>query len=149
MGAAGECGFHEAGQVNEKEKGDEGDRKPVRPQKANDVDPVLGIEEGQRDESQEKGGEHEVEETAEEKEILEGKRGDNEEKTEDNEENEDVGEEGLVAVRMKEIKAPSTEEMRVHRATHLPFRSWCPECVAGRSKDSAHSKISDEESERQ
>ena len=31
-------------------------------------------------------------------------------------------------------KGPSAEQMRIHRLTHYPFRSWCPQCVAGRAK---------------
>ena len=31
-------------------------------------------------------------------------------------------------------RGPSAEQMRVHRLTHNPFRSWCPQCVAGRAK---------------
>ena len=35
-------------------------------------------------------------------------------------------------------KGPSEEQMRVHRLTHYPFRSWCPQCVAGRAKSWPH-----------
>ena len=31
-------------------------------------------------------------------------------------------------------KAPSAEEVELHNATHLPYRNWCPWCVAGRRK---------------
>ena len=37
-------------------------------------------------------------------------------------------------------KAPSAEEWRRHRATHVPFRSWCPKCVAGRAVRGDHSE---------
>ena len=30
---------------------------------------------------------------------------------------------------------PTEEELRVHRVSHILFRDWCPECVAGRAKD--------------
>ena len=30
--------------------------------------------------------------------------------------------------------SPSKEERRIHRITHWPFRSWCPECVMGKSR---------------
>ena len=33
---------------------------------------------------------------------------------------------------------PTTAELRAHRVSHLPFRDWCPECVAGRAKDWPH-----------
>ena len=35
-------------------------------------------------------------------------------------------------------KAPSASEWRIHRATHVPFRSWCPKCVAARGKRGDH-----------
>ena len=38
---------------------------------------------------------------------------------------------------------PSAEEMRVHRATHCPYRSWCPKCVAGRGHQGPHTKSED------
>ena len=37
--------------------------------------------------------------------------------------------------RMKSVpRPPSVEEQRLHRATHCPYRSWCPCCVAGRGQ---------------
>ena len=44
-------------------------------------------------------------------------------------------------------KGPSNEERRKHRLTHFPFRSWCPECVAGRGRDHAHRRREPEERE--
>ena len=44
--------------------------------------------------------------------------------------------------------APTSEEMRAHRATHIPFRSWCPECVAGQGKDQSHRPRLQEEEEK-
>ena len=41
-------------------------------------------------------------------------------------------------------KAPSAEEMRLHRLTHYPFRSWCPVCVAARGKSWPHLRMDDE-----
>ena len=35
-------------------------------------------------------------------------------------------------------KGPSEEQMRIHQLTHYPFRSWCPQCVAGRAKSWPH-----------
>ena len=35
-------------------------------------------------------------------------------------------------------KGPSAEQLRIHRLTHYPFRSWCPLCVAGRAKSWPH-----------
>ena len=37
-------------------------------------------------------------------------------------------------------KGPSAEQVRIHRLTHYPFRSWCPLCVAGRAKSWPHFK---------
>ena len=50
--------------------------------------------------------------------------------------------------RRRPAASPTEAEVRAHRATHLPFRNWCPECVAGRAKDWPHpskgkSKISE------
>ena len=33
---------------------------------------------------------------------------------------------------------PSEEEVQMHNATHVPYRSWCPHCVKGQLKASAH-----------
>ena len=33
---------------------------------------------------------------------------------------------------------PTTEEVEVHNATHVPFRSWCAFCVAGKAKANPH-----------
>ena len=38
----------------------------------------------------------------------------------------------------KPPKAPSMEEWRLHRATHCPYRSWCPKCVAARAHQGGH-----------
>ena len=35
----------------------------------------------------------------------------------------------------KPLLKPSAEEIRKHNLTHLPFRSWCPICVAARARD--------------
>ena len=33
---------------------------------------------------------------------------------------------------MRRPYTPTQEEVEEHMATHLPYRSWCPHCVAGR-----------------
>ena len=33
---------------------------------------------------------------------------------------------------------PSKQEIEEHMATHMPFRSWCPFCVAGKAVSSGH-----------
>ena len=35
---------------------------------------------------------------------------------------------------------PTQEEVDAHNATHVPFRSWCPFCVAGKAKANPHFK---------
>ena len=33
---------------------------------------------------------------------------------------------------------PSAREVEEHNATHVPFRNWCPFCVAGKAKEEPH-----------
>jgi hypothetical protein len=33
---------------------------------------------------------------------------------------------------------PSREEVAMHEATHVQYRSWCPHCVRGRGQSSPH-----------
>ena len=33
---------------------------------------------------------------------------------------------------------PTQRQLEDHRVDHLPFRSWCPECVAGRAAGEQH-----------
>ena len=46
----------------------------------------------------------------------------------------------------REVKAPpipdtpSREQVRLHRLTHRPFRSWCPHCVRGKGREDRHGK---------
>ena len=35
---------------------------------------------------------------------------------------------------------PSQQEVDARMITHLPFRSWCPHCVRGKSKGKPHSR---------
>ena len=37
---------------------------------------------------------------------------------------------------------PSPKEVEEHNVAHIPYRSWCPLCVAGRAKDSHHTRSS-------
>ena len=40
--------------------------------------------------------------------------------------------------------APTAAMREAHEPTHLPFRSWCPECVVGRKDNPAHTtKVED------
>ena len=42
---------------------------------------------------------------------------------------------------------PSQEEIDQHMTNHVPFRSWCPHCVAGQAQPSQHRRRSQEEEE--
>ena len=42
---------------------------------------------------------------------------------------------------------PSAKEIEEHMVTHIPFRSWCPHCVAGKSKSNPHRKNVEREAE--
>jgi len=35
---------------------------------------------------------------------------------------------------------PTQKQLEDHRIDHLPYRSWCPECVAGRATGEQHQK---------
>ena len=40
-------------------------------------------------------------------------------------------------------KLPTQKEIDEHCLTHLPFRNWCPHCVAGKGKMAPHYKQPD------
>ena len=46
--------------------------------------------------------------------------------------------EGRRAAAKKEPYRPTLQEWREHRLTHLPYRDWCPDCVAGKCADDPH-----------
>ena len=54
-------------------------------------------------------------------------------------------EEGEQAKTMNVGHKPSVEEVNMHNLTHIPFRSWCPFCVAGKAKDNPHRGVEDQE----
>ena len=35
---------------------------------------------------------------------------------------------------------PTMEQLESHRCDHMPYRSWCKQCVMGRGRDSPHSQ---------
>ena len=39
---------------------------------------------------------------------------------------------------VRDIKAPSQEEVERHCLTHLPFRNWRPHCMRGRGREAPH-----------
>jgi hypothetical protein len=60
----------------------------------------------------------------------------------------EIAEEANVAKPQRDPRAPSAAERAAHAATHLPFRSWCAECIAGRRGNPAHRRVSDEDDEK-
>ena len=49
------------------------------------------------------------------------------------------GEEEGVSAKMARRKImPSSEEIRQHNLSHVPYRNWCPHCVAGRGRSKPH-----------
>ena len=46
---------------------------------------------------------------------------------------------------MKDLGAPTAKEVAEHEITHLPHRSWCAECVAGRSRYRPHKRLHNRE----
>jgi ribosome-binding protein aMBF1 (putative translation factor) len=42
---------------------------------------------------------------------------------------------------MRDPGSPTTQEVEEHNITHLPFRGWCPACVAGKARDRPHRKV--------
>ena len=64
-----------------------------------------------------------------------------------NEGDEEASEEARQGVSRKPPSSPTAEELRIHRLTHYPFRSWCPACVAGRAKSWPHLRQGDDEEE--
>ena len=59
--------------------------------------------------------------------------------------NEEGPEEALAAKPAKDPLAPRQAERDAHEATHLPFRSWCAECVCGRRDNPSHARRAPEE----
>ena len=43
----------------------------------------------------------------------------------------------------REPKDPTSDEIRAHNSSHVPFRSWCPYCVAAAAKASPHKRCED------
>jgi len=44
-------------------------------------------------------------------------------------------------------KRVSKAERDAHNATHIPYRDWCPHCVKGRGRSTAHKKQTEEDKE--
>ena len=50
----------------------------------------------------------------------------------------ETGESVVVPKGLPSPGLPSNAEVEHHNLTHLPYRSWCPFCVAARRKNNAH-----------
>ena len=49
---------------------------------------------------------------------------------------------GTKTARILRIPEPPTDAVRMaHDATHVPFRDWCPICVASRGRSSPHRRV--------
>lgn len=57
---------------------------------------------------------------------------------EDEEPTREVVEEGRRPVVRKGPDQPTAAEVSEHRKTHVPYRNWCPHCVAGRGRNDPH-----------
>ena len=61
-------------------------------------------------------------------------------------EKEDESEEARrIKLQRRKVKAPTEKEREEHYRTHLPYRSWCPVCVAGRGAQDSHRNTGEEE----
>ena len=47
-------------------------------------------------------------------------------------------EEAITAKVLPSPSPPSRQEMLEHNITHVPFRNWCPHCLAGKAKSMKH-----------
>ena len=47
-------------------------------------------------------------------------------------------EEARKAKPLRDPGAPTQSEIDAHNITHLPYRAWCPACVAGKARDRLH-----------
>ena len=46
----------------------------------------------------------------------------------------------------KDIGSPRRDAVEQHRVTHLPYRSWCKQCVMGRGIGKPHATVAGESS---
>jgi hypothetical protein len=49
-------------------------------------------------------------------------------------------EEARVPVALRDPGQPTAQEIIEHNLTHVPYRSWCPDCVRGRGSHLSHKK---------
>ena len=53
-------------------------------------------------------------------------------------------EESRTPLRLRQVVGPTARERSKHDRLHLPYRSWCPVCVAGRGVNHGHHQVRDE-----
>ena len=53
--------------------------------------------------------------------------------------------EGHAPVLLRSPIRPSAEDVERHDATHVPYRNWCPTCVAARGKEAQEGKVAEGE----
>ncbi|CAK0857324.1 unnamed protein product [Prorocentrum cordatum] len=59
----------------------------------------------------------------------------------------EADEEAAVPARVvKDLEAPTKEEIEQHNIGHIPYRSWCRHCVMGRGRSAAHRMLEAEKS---
>ena len=56
-------------------------------------------------------------------------------------------EEGQAPKQLVNTKGPTRREMEEHECTHIPYRSWCEQCVKGRGRKTPHRTRSQEDKE--
>ena len=95
---------------------------------------------GKNDEAQAHANEDEDEEGGEADED-EGEEGGEENPEQDHETMEETGGEAQAVKSPTVMRKPTLEEINEHRRTHLPYRNWCPICIASRGKDLPHKAI--------
>ena len=61
---------------------------------------------------------------------------------------EDDGEEGSKQLALKVPRMPTEEERREHEISHIPYRSWCGDCVRGKGLTQGHHRQADKGSDK-
>ena len=47
----------------------------------------------------------------------------------------EVDEEAIPAKAAPDVTQPTEQERKDHELTHMPFRNWCPHCIAGKGQE--------------
>ena len=105
--------------------------KPIRPMRTEEDDQVNS------------GNAVDVEEVEE---VIDGEGRDEAlPEPEEKSDSEDRGDEGQVPKQLTNTRGPTRREREEHELTHIPYRSWCAQCVHGRGRNTAHKKMQEEE----